>query len=130
MDFVDILIGPGSLGTFIGFCLTAFIAALAISAAMASVSYKAKESTPIVWSWRYFFADNLGNLIAAFFLLPLFVRLIYPRVEDSEYMVVICIGLGFGFKALTKLANNFGIWTTKSLANQISNKLETKDSVG
>ncbi len=131
-DFFKILVGPGPVGYFFGYCFLSFAAAVALTAAMAAISYSKKANTPEKWSWRYFIADNLGNLIAAFLLLPLFVRFVYPHIDSdhSEYMVFLSIGLGFGFKGLAKIANNFGLWTTKALSKKVADKLDTKDSVG
>lgn len=124
-DFWSVLLGSGNHGFFFGYVVLSLISSIGMILVMAAQKYKSVPESPDKWSWKYFWGNNLGNFIAGFFLLPIFVRLIYQYI-DSGWMLAISIGLGFGFTGLAKIANNFGIWTTDKLSEKISNKIKSE----
>jgi len=126
-DFWSVLIGNGPAGFFFGYVALSMIAAFGMILIMATQKYKTSEKSPDVWSWKYFWVNNMGKFLAGFFLLPLFIRLIYERV-DAGWMVPLSIGVGFGFLALAKIATNFGILTTEKLSQQIAEKIKQDQS--
>lgn len=125
-NFWNVLLGNGERGLFFGYVVLALVSAIGIILIMATRKYKAAAGTPDQWSWKYFWANNLGNIIAGIFLLPIFVRLVYQYI-DPGWMVLVSIGLGFGFLGLAQIANNLGIWTTSKLSERIAAKINSED---
>lgn len=122
-DFWNTVLGNGPRGLFFGFVFLAIVSAIGIIVVRASQKYKKIPGTPDQWSWKYFWADNLGNIVAGLFLIPIFVRLVYDHVEPT-WMIVVSIGLGFGFFGLAELANSIGVWTTKKISERIGQKVK------
>lgn len=126
-DFWSVLFGEGARGLFFGYCALSFIAAAGITLYMASQKYKTASKTPDKWSWKYFWINNGGNFIASLFVLPLFIRILIEFVSEPRIMLLLSIGLGFGFYRLAKLANKFGIWTTEEVSERLSEKIKSKN---
>lgn len=126
-DFWSVLLGTGNHGFFFGYVVVSLIASIGMIMVMASQKYKSLENTPTKWSWKYFWADNLGNFIAGLFLLPIFIRLVYQYIDEG-WMLAVSIGLGFGFTGLAKIANSFGLWTTNALSKRIAEKIKDKEN--
>ena len=126
-DFWSILLGTDPRGYFFGYTALSLISAIGIILIMATRRYKDVSGTPNVWSWKYFWADNLGKFVAGFFLLPVFIRLIYQYI-DRGWMIAVSIGIGFGFLGLAQIAENFGLWTTNKLSKKIAEKIEQDQS--
>lgn len=126
-DFWSVLLGNGHHGLLFGFIVMAFICAFGTILIMAANKYKGAEGTPTVWSWKYFFANNLGIFGANFFLIPITIRLIYQYI-DPTWMLLVSCGLGFGFLALAKIATNFGLLTTNKLSQRIADKINSNQS--
>lgn len=123
-DFWSVLFGSGPRGFFFGYVVLAIISAIGIILIMASQKYKVIPGTPEKWSWKYFFANNAGNFGASLFVLPIFVRVLIEFVSDPRWMLLISIGLGFGFYKLAKIANDAGIWTTDKISEKIAEKIK------
>jgi phosphoglycerol transferase MdoB-like AlkP superfamily enzyme len=126
-DFFHTLIGSGPVGNFFGFVTLAVLAAWAMIFIMATQKYKSVPDTPVKWSWKYFWADNLGRFIAGLVLIPLFIRGTYQYVNPA-WMVFVSIGIGFGFLGLAEVAKNFGVWTTNALSKKIADKIKETES--
>lgn len=126
-DFWSVLLGNGNHGFFFGYVVLSLVSAIGIILIMATKKFRDNPTSPDQWSWKYFWADNLGKFIAGFFLLPVFVRLIYQYV-DQGWMIAISIGLGFGFLGLAQVATTFGVWTTNRLSKQIADKINSGDT--
>lgn len=123
-DFWSVILGSGSHGLFLGYIVISLIAAFGMILVMASQKYKNSEQTPDKWSWRYFIANNSGNFGASLFVLPIFERVIIEFVNDPKWMIGISVGLGFGFYKLAKIANNYGMWTTDKISEEIANRVK------
>ena len=124
-NFWNVLFGTGERGLFFGYVALALLSALGIILIMASQRYKSNSESPDKWSWRYFFADNAGNFGASLFVLPIFIRVITEFVDDPKWMLLISVGIGFGFYKLAKIANDAGILTTDKLAKKVAEKIES-----
>jgi hypothetical protein len=127
-DFWSVLLGNGHHGLFFGYIVISLIAAAGMILVMASQKYKEKPDSPVKWSWKYFFADNAGNFAASLFILPLFIRVLIEFLSDPRIMLVVSIGIGFGFYKLAKIANNAGIWTTDALSKKIAEKIKEQEN--
>lgn len=122
-DFWNVLLGNGPRGFFFGYIVLALISAFGIILVMASQKYKSNPESPDKWSWRYFFVNNAGNFGASFFVLPIFIRLLTEFVSDPKWMLLVSVGVGFGFYKLAKLANDYGILTTDKISKQLVEKI-------
>lgn len=125
-DFWSVLIGNGPSGFFFGYVVLSMLSAIGIMLVLAAQKYKKNEATPAHFSYRYFIVNNLMNIIAGLFLVPLFVRLVYEYVPPPV-MIFVCIGIGFGFHRLAKIANKFGLLTTDKLSEKIATKIKQEE---
>jgi uncharacterized membrane protein len=125
-DFWGVLFGKEPQ-FFAAYSVLSILSAVAIIAVLASRKYKSIPDSPDKWSWKYFWADNLGKFVAGFILLPLFVRVVYEYAE-GVWMLLISIGMGFGFLGLSQIAENFGLWTTKKLSQKIADKINSEQT--
>jgi hypothetical protein len=126
-DFWSVLLGNGPHGFFFGYITVAIIAAIGIILVMASQKYKKNPDSPDKWSWRYFWANNAGNFGACLFLVPIAIRLCVEFIDDPKWMLLLSIGVGFGFYRLAKVANDYGIWTTDKISDKISEKIKQEN---
>lgn len=124
-NFWSVLLGDDPVGFFLGYTALAYISAVGIILVMASQKYRDVPSTPEKWSWKYFLANNFGNFAACLFIVPIFIRVLIEFIDDPRWMLLLSIGIGFGFYKLAKLANNFGIWTTDKLSERIADKINS-----
>lgn len=122
-DFWSIMIGPGPIGYLLAYITISLICAFGMILILASDKYKSNPATPDKWSWRYFIADNLGKFLAGLFLLPITIRILYQYV-DAAWMIPLSVGVGFGFLGLSKIATNYGVWTTKRLSKWVASKID------
>lgn len=122
-NFWNVLFGTGERGLFFGYVVIAIISAMGIILVMASQKYKSTPESPEKWSWKYFFVNNAGNFGASLFVLPIFVRVIIEFINDPKWMLLVSVGIGFGFYKLAKIANDAGILTTNRLSQKISEKI-------
>lgn len=127
-DFWSVLLGDGPIGFILGYIVISYISAVGIILGMASQKFKEIPNSPDKWSWKYFWANNAGNFIACLFILPIVIRILIEFVDDARLMLLLSIGVGFGFYKLAKLANKFGLWTTDKLSDKISEKVK-QDSI-
>jgi len=124
-NFWSVLLGNDPVGFFLGYTALSYFAAVGMILVMASQKYKNIPDSPEKWSWKYFRVNNAGNFAACFFIVPLFIRILIEFVDDPKWMLLISIGIGFGFYKLAKLANNFGIWTTDKISERIAEKIKS-----
>lgn len=122
-NFWNVLFGTGERGLFFGYVVIAIISAVGIILVMASQKYKSTPESPEKWSWKYFFVNNAGNFGASLFVLPIFVRVIIEFISDPKWMLLVSVGIGFGFYKLAKIANDAGILTTNRLSQKIAEKI-------
>lgn len=127
-DFWNVLFGTGPRGLFFGYVVIAVISAIGVILWMASQKYKGIENSPQKWSWKYFFMNNAGNFGASLFVLPIFVRVLIEFVSDPKWMILLSIGIGFGFYKLAKIANDVGIWTTDKVSEKIADKIKQTET--
>lgn len=123
-DFWSVLLGSQPIGFILGYIVISYLSAMGIILVMAAQKYNGISNSPEKWSWKYFWANNAGNFIACLFILPIAIRLVTEFVADARLMLLISVGVGFGFYKLAKLANKFGIWTTDKLSEKISEKIK------
>lgn len=128
-NFWSVLLGNQPVGFIIGYIVLSYISSAGIILVMASQKYKDVPNSPDRWSWRYFFANNSLNFIACLFILPLFIRVLMEFVENPKIMLLLSIGIGFGFYRLAKLANKYGIWTTDKISEKIAEQIKSKDQL-
>lgn len=121
--FFNVLVGNDP-GSFFGFTAISVLAAFGIIFIMASQKYKTVIDSPEKWSWRYFLSNNAGNFLASLFVLPIFIRVVLEFITDAKWMLLVSVGLGFGFYRLAKLANDYGIWTTDKISEKIADKIK------
>lgn len=124
--FWNVLVGNDP-GTFFGFTAISVVAAFGIIFIMASNKYKNVQESPGKWSWHYFLANNAGNFLASLFVLPIFIRVVLEFISDPKWMLLVSVGLGFGFYRLAKLANDYGLWTTNKISEKIAEKIKTQE---
>lgn len=128
-NFWSVLLGNDPVGFFLGYTALAYFASFGMILVMASQKYKNVTTSPEAWSWKYFWANNAGNFAACLFLVPIIIRVLNEFVEDPRWMLLLSIGVGFGFYRLAKLANDFGIWTTDKISEKIAEKIKTQDKI-
>jgi len=124
-DFWSVLLGNDPIGFFLGYMALSYVSAVGMILIMASQKYKNVPNSPEKWSWRYFFANNVGNFSACLFVVPIFIRVLIEFIDDPRWMLLISIGIGLGFYRLAKLANDFGIWTTDKISDKIAEKIKS-----
>lgn len=123
-DFWSVILGNQPPGFFFGYISVSFVSAFGIILVMASQKYKGIDNTPNKWSWKYFFVNNSMNFVASLFVLPIFIRVVIEFIDNPQWLLLISVGLGFGFYKLAKLANNVGIWTTDKISEKIAEKIK------
>lgn len=126
-DFWSVLFTTEPIGFFIGYTLLAIGAAFVISLYRAWNKYQEVSESPDRWSWGYFLRNELGNFLASVIFIPFFIRGLLAISNHPAFMVFFSIGTGFGFFALAKLANKWGIWTTNSLSKRFADKINEKE---
>lgn len=125
-DFWHVLVGNGSLGSFLGYIVIAFICADVSLLIEASNRDIASKATPVKFSWSFLVAANIPRLIANFLCIPILIRLIYQYVAP-DYMLFLSIGVGFAVDRLGMLLKNIGVLTSSKIAAQIADKLSPTD---
>jgi branched-subunit amino acid permease len=125
-DFWSVLLGNGPHGFFFGYLAMGCIAAIAMFCILVAGRDKDGDKTPKPWSWRFFWINNLLRIVSTVVVLYLFVRVAYEYV-DGVWMILLSIGLGFGFPKLTHIAKQLGILTTNKLSEKFVEILNQKD---
>lgn len=120
-DFFSVLIGPNG-GFLLGYIVIAVICALVIIFIDAAGRDVSSARTPGKFSVRFWFADNLARVIANILLIPIVIRMCYEYVPPV-WMLALSAGIGFGVDGLALIAKNYGILTTKKLAEKMNAKL-------
>lgn len=125
-DFWHVLIGNGSLGSFLGYLVIAYICA-AVSVLIETQSRDiTSTNTPVNFSWKFLWAANLKRFIANFLLIPITIRLVYEYIPGT-WMLLMSIGIGAGVDRLALWFKNLGILTTNKLAAKVAEKLAPND---
>lgn len=125
-DFWSVIFGQGSQGFFFGFFVIGLISAAAMMCILAVGRDKSSESTPTAWSWRFFLVNNALRIFSTVILLFLFVRLTYEYF-DERLMLVLSIGIGFGFPKLAHIARKWGLFTTSKISERLTELLKQKE---
>jgi hypothetical protein len=120
-DFFSVLVGPNS-GFLFGYIVIAAICALIIIFIDAAGRDVQSARTPVKFSLRFWLADNAARVIANLLLIPIAIRLCYEYVPPV-WMLLLSSGIGFGVDGLALIAKNYGILTTKKLAEKMNAKL-------
>lgn len=127
-DFWSVILGNGSRGFFFGYLVMGLVAASAMACILVVGRDKQSSNTPVEWSWKFFWANNIFQILATILLMYLFVRVAYEYIPPG-WMLFICIGLGFGFYKLSHIAKRFGILTTNNLSERIKQAIEAQKNL-
>lgn len=121
-DFWAVVIGPGPIGSFLGFTALAFAAALVSILLELSNRDITSPATPVKISWKFFWIHNLPRFIANFLAIPILIRLSYSYV-GAEVMILAAIGIGAGIDRGALLLKKIGILSNNKYADKIAEKL-------
>lgn len=122
-DFWQVLLGKQPPGFIFGYIALAYLASIAMVMILASTRDPDSPNTPKQWSWRFFWANNSIRFVVGFLLIPIFIRVLIEYVEGL-WMLLLSIGVGFGFMGLAQLAKDFGIMTTRKISARITQQVE------
>ena len=126
-DFWSVLVGSRGAGFLFGYIIVATICAFAIILYDLSKRNVSSARTPVKFSLRFWFADNLARVLANTLLIPIAIRLVYEYV-NPVWMLFISAGIGFGVDGLGMIAKRFGVLTTNKLAAKVNEKLAEKEN--
>lgn len=125
-DFWSVLLGNGPRGFFFGYLVLGLIAATVMLCILAVGRDKESPATPVKWSWKFYIVNNILRILSTVLLIYIFVRVAYEYV-DGIWMIIFCIGLGFGFPKLAHIAKKWGVLTTSRLSDRITEVLNQKE---
>ena len=127
-DFWSVILGNGSLGTFLAYLVIAYFAAWASLMHEAGNRDIGSSNTPNKWSWSFLYAHNLYRLIANFLSVPLMIRLTYEYV-DMKWMILLAIATGVLFDRAFMILKNIGVLTSDKFASKVSERISNDDLV-
>jgi len=127
-DFWNVLIGPGPIGSFLGFMVIALMAASVRILVKASNRDITSDSTPVLFSWKFFFAHNLLRFLANFLAIPLLIRIAYQYI-GGELMLMMAIGIGIGADYAAARLQKIGVLSNNKFASRILDKVKPDDPV-
>lgn len=127
-DFWNILIGTGSLGSFLAYLVIAYIAAIMSLLIESNTRDLSSSNTPVKYSYRFLFSANINRLIANLLALPLLIRLGYDWV-DMKWMIGLSIFAGAIVDRAAMLLKNAGILASQKAADRIAGKLKENDPI-
>jgi hypothetical protein len=127
-DFWHVLLGNGSLGSFLAYLLISYFAAGASLLWEASTRNVASENSPVKWSTKFLFAANMLRLIANFLAIPLLIRLEYEYI-DMKWMILIVIAEGILIDRAFMMLKNIGILANDKFATKISDQVSKSDLI-
>lgn len=122
-DFWSVLLGTQPPGFIFGYIALAYIASVAMVMILASTRDPNSPNSPKEWSWRFFWVNNSIRFVVGFLLIPIFIRILIEYV-DGLWMLLLSIGVGFGFMGLAQLAKDFGIMTTRKISARIVQQVD------
>lgn len=125
-DFWQVILGNGSLGSFLAYLVIAYFAAAASLIHEASNRDIASTNTPIKFSWKFLFAANLWRLVSNFLAIPLLIRLVYEYV-DMKWMILVCIASGLLIDRAFMVLKNIGVLASNKFASKIADKINNDD---
>lgn len=128
-DFWSVVIGPGPLGAFLGFLVIALMAAAVRILIKASDRDITSNNTPVLFSWKFFFAHNLSRMLANFLAIPLLIRVSYQLVPDGLLMLLTAIGIGIGADYAAALLQKIGVLSNNKFASRVLDKVKPEDPV-
>lgn len=127
-DFWQVILGNGSLGTFIAYLVIAYFAAAASLIHEASHRDISSQNTPVKFSWSFLFAANLWRLVSNFLAIPLLIRLVYEYV-DMKWMILLCIAIGLLIDRAFMILKNIGVLASDKFASKIAEKVSADDLI-
>lgn len=125
-DFWSIILGNGTLGTFLAYLVIAYVAAIMSLLIESSNRDISSANTPVKFSWHFLFAANTKRLIANLLALPLLIRLGYDWV-DVKWMIGLSILAGAVVDRGAMLLKNAGMLASQKAADRIAAKLKATD---
>ena len=127
-DFWQVILGNGSLGSFLAYLVIAYFAAAASLIHEASNRDISSARTPVKFSWSFLFAANLWRLVANFLAIPLLIRLEYEYI-DMKWMILLTIAQGLLIDRAFMLLKNIGVLASDKFASKIADKISNEDLI-
>lgn len=127
-DFLNVLLGNGSLGAFLAYLVIAYFAATASLLFEASNRDIASSNTPKKWSTKFLFAANWLRLLANILAIPLLIRVEYEYI-DMKWMILIVIAEGILIDRAFMVLKNIGVLATNKFASRIADKIAKDDLI-
>lgn len=124
-DFWSVLLGTAPPGFIFGYIVMGYLAAITMIMIHASSRDPDSPATPKKWSWKFFWVNNSIRFLVGAFLIPIFIRVAIEYMEGI-WMLLLSIGIGFGFMYLAQIAKKWGFMTTAKLSEKITEMVEKK----
>lgn len=121
-DFWSVVLGDKPPGFILGYIFLGYIAAMAMIMILASSRDPNSANSPKEWSWRFFWVNNSIKFVTGFFLIPVFIRVAFEWLGSFE-MLLMSIGIGFGFMGLAQVARKWGIFSTDKLSQRVTQEV-------
>lgn len=126
IDFWSVILGNGSLGTFLAYLVIAYFAACASLLFEASNRDITSDNTPVKWSTRFLLAANVKRIIANLLAVPLLIRVGYDQI-DMKWMVLLSIAIGLLIDRAFMLLKNIGVLASDKFASKVAEKISKTD---
>ena len=127
-DFWNVILGNGSLGSFLAYLVIAYFAAAASLIHEASHRDIASSNTPVKFSWSFLFAANIWRLFSNFLAIPLLIRLVYEYI-DMKWMILLSIAAGLLIDRAFMILKNVGVLASDKFASKIAEKISNDDLI-
>jgi hypothetical protein len=127
-DFFSVLLGNGSLGSFLAYLVIAYFAAAASLLFEASNRDISSSNTPVKWSTKFLLAANMLRLIANLLAIPLLIRLEYEYI-DMKWMILLVIAEGILIDRAFMFLKNIGVMASDKFAAKVADKISNDDLI-
>ncbi len=127
-DFWTVILGNGSLGSFLAYLVISYFAAIGSLLFEASTRDIASDNTPKKWSTKFLLASNVLRLLANLLAIPLLIRVEYEYI-DMKWMVLIVIAQGILFDQAFMFLKNIGVLASNKFASKIAAKIAENDLI-
>jgi hypothetical protein len=127
-DFWMVILGNGSLGSFLAYLVIAYFAAWASLLHEAGNRDIGSVNTPVKFSIKFLCAHNLYRLFANFLSIPIIIRLIYEYI-DMKWMILLTIAIGILIDRAYMMLKNIGVLASDKFASKIAEKINDSDLI-
>lgn len=127
-DFWNVILGNGSIGSFMAYLVIAYFSACASLLFEASNRDISSSNTPVKWSTKFLLAANILRLIANFLAIPLLIRLEYEYI-DMKWMILLVIAEGILIDRAFMFLKNIGVIASDKFASKVANKVSEDDLI-